>query len=312
MRPRASSTTLLSSRTPVAPPVVAALPAARAPQRHFTRAEALAAAAAAAPVLGLAPSAVVDAEVVQVVSTAVLRVAGLAVKVYPVGTDAARLRAQAAALAGAGEHWVLPVAGPVETAYGVVTAYPWLPADAPVGWSETGALLAAYHAADVPTADLPRWTPLRRLPEQVAAYAAVPGADPGLVAACLGARERLLERVAGLRSELGVGAIHGDVSPANVLRRDGRPVLIDSDFVAVGPREYDLVPAAQRRERGAIDEGEYLAFCDAYGCDVRGWEGLGLVEELCGLGAVTFRLWCAVQRDEDTGWFGGALQRYVE
>ncbi|NHC12258.1 phosphotransferase [Motilibacter deserti] len=296
----------------VVPVASALVPAQRAaPEPAFGLEQVLAAARAAAAPLGLSPASVRAARVVQVVSTAVLEVDGLAVKVYPAGSDAVRLSAQAAALDAAASLWVRPVAPPVVTRHGVVVGYPWVPAGAPVGWPEVGSLLRSWHAAAVPTDELPAWTPLRRLPGQVAAYAALPAADPGLVRVALAARERLLTEVSGLSSGLGVGAIHGDVSPSNVLRRDGRPVLIDSDFVAVGPKEYDLVPAAQRRERGELDEAEYLDFCAAYGYDVRSWPGLGLVEEICGLGAVTFRVWCAAQRGEDVSWLGTALSRYV-
>jgi len=291
---------------------VPVVPRARAtPKAPFGLPEVRATLAAAVPALGLTEHHVATARVVQVVSTAVLEVAGLAVKIYPFGTDPARLSAQGRAVSTADGLWVAPVAAPVETAHGVAVAYPWLPPAEPVSWAEVGRLLRIWHSMPVDPTDLPRWTPLRRLPDQVAAYAARPDADPGLVRVALAARDALLARVDNLTSDLGTGVIHGDVSPANVLRRDGRPVLIDSDFVAVGPLEYDLVSAAQRRERGDIDEGEYLAFCDAYGYDVRSWPGLGLVEEICSLGAVTFRLWCGVQRGEDVSWLGAALARYA-
>ena len=295
------------------------VPPPRSPERFpecssdgaFELPQVLAAVRAAAPQLGLPRADVGRARVVQLLSTAVLQARGLAVKVYPPGTDPSRLVAQAGALEAAPELWVRPVAGPVATAAGVVTAYPWVPAAAPVGWPEVGALLRQWHAADVPTDGLPAWAPLHRLPGQVEAYAALPGADRGLVRVALSAREHLLEQVAGLESVLGTGVIHGDVSPSNVLRRGGRPVLIDSDFVAVGPKEYGLVPAAQRRERGELDEAEYLDFCAAYGHDVRSWPGLGLIEEICSLGAVTFRLWCAARRGEDVSWLDRALARYA-
>jgi hypothetical protein len=294
------------SRTVVAP----VIPAARVPaDPPFGLPEALATLHSAAPALGLGPAELATARVVQLVSTAVLEVGGLAVKIHPTGTDAPRLAAQGAVLDG--DLWVPPVGPPVVTPHGVAVAYPWLVPAHPVSWPEVGGLLRAWHATPVDPRGLPRWTPLRRLPAQVAAYAELPDHDPGLVRLALAARESLLARVGALEPVLGTGVIHGDVSPSNVLRRGGLPVLIDSDFVAVGPLEYDLVAAAQRRERGEIDEATYLAFADAYGFDVRAWSGLGLVEEICGLGAVTFRLRCAVQRGEDVGWLGGALARYA-
>ncbi|RKS69307.1 Ser/Thr protein kinase RdoA (MazF antagonist) [Motilibacter peucedani] len=306
----------MSSRAtlPTRPALAAAPAAAAATGAEQTLATARAALAQAAPALGLAPGDAAAARVVQVLSTVVFEVAGgagrLAVKVYPGDVDAARLQAVARVLPAAGEVWAAQVAGPVVTASGTVTAYPWLEQSPPVGWGEIGALLRRWHDVPVDLAQLPRWTPLVRVPDQVAAYRAAPGADAELAELALRTRRILLARVAELRSGLGVGAVHGDLSPSNVMRRDGRPVLIDGDFVAAGPREYDLVSAALRRERGEIDEADYLEFCSAYGYDVRQWDGLGLVEEICSLGAVTFGMWCAAQRLEDTSWVASALARW--
>ncbi len=155
------------------------------------------------------------------------------------------------------------------------------------------------------------WTPLTRVPAQLASYAARVDADPGLVRLLMLARDRVLADVATLRSDLGCGAIHGDVSPMNAMRPGGRLALIDLDFVAWGPREYDLVPAAQRRDRGEIDEETYAEFCAAYGYDVRNWRGLGVVQEVCDLGGLTFAIGLACARGEDTSWLPDAVARWA-
>lgn len=272
--------------------------------------KALAAARDAAPALGLAASDLDAIGVVQVVSTAVLHVGDLAVKVYPRSADLGRLRRTASVLTGHADIWVPPVSEPVVTAHGVVVAYPWHAGD-PVAWGEIGDLLSRWHAADVAPGQLQPWAPLGRLPMQLMAYAGTATSDPGLVRIATQARGRLLEQVATLGTALGQGVIHGDVSPSNVLRRNGSPALIDSDFVALGPREYDLVPAAQRLAGGTLSAADYDAFCSSYGYDVRGWDGLPLIEEICRLGAITFRLWCAVQRGDDTAWLAVDLAPYA-
>ncbi len=274
--------------------------------------DALRALTAAATPLGMTAAELARASCVQVVSTAVFRVGDLAVKVYPPHVDAARLAAVPALLAPAADTWVLPLTPPVVTEHGTVVTYPWVNGDgvAPT-WGELGSLLNRWHASPVDGSSLPIWTPLSRVPQQVAAYGARADADPGLARLLLLARDRVLGQVATLTSDLGCGAIHGDVSPANTLRRAGRLAFIDLDFVVWGPREYDLVPAAQRRDRGEVDEETYVEFCSAYGHDVREWSGLGVVQEVCDLGGLTFALALACARGEDVSWLRDAVGRWA-
>ena len=46
-------------------------------------------------------------------------------------------------------------------------------------------------------------------------------------------------------------------------------VLLDFDAVAVGPREWDLLPTSIARSGTAWPEEQYQEFVDAYGFDVR-------------------------------------------
>lgn len=266
--------------------------------------------AAAALRLGLPLASPDQAECVQIVSTAVFRVGDVAVKVYPPHVDVTRLTAVQTALPAAADSWILPLAEPVVTEDGTAVAYPWVDHSREATWAELGGLLRRWHAAPVDATCLPVWTPLTRVPRQLASYAARPDSEPGLTRVLMTARDRVLADVANLRSDLGCGAIHGDVSPSNAMRRDGRLLLIDLDFVAWGPREYDLVPAAQRRDRGEIDEETYAQFCAAYGHDVREWSGLGVVQEVCDLGGLTFALAMACARGEDVSWLPDAVARW--
>lgn len=261
------------------------------------------------------------AAVVRELSTVVLRVGEWAVKVYPPTLDAERLHAVLHALPADAGDLVLPVLGRpgvVRTPHGLVSLYPWLDRGPAASWPEIGGLLRSFHATPgIDDAVLPRWSPLSRVPEQLAAYAGHPQHDPALAEVLAAARDRLLADVAALRSDLGWGLVHGDVSAENVLRRGpgavdgaGRCVFIDLDWVAHAPREYDLVGAALRRDTGELDEETYLAFCRAYGHDVRSWSGLGLVAEICELGGLTFGLWAACRRQEDLSWLPAAVRRW--
>lgn len=261
------------------------------PTRHWGAAEALLALDEARLSL---PLHLPDATVVSALTTVVLRSGDVAVKVYPPGTDPAHLDLLAGALADTSTAH-LPVDRAVVTSHGVVTVTPWLPPAAAVTWEETGALLRRFHAEHA-AADVPAWTPLSRLPSQVEG---LPGDVAGVL---LAARAALLEALSEVRSELGVGVIHGDVSPSNVMRTAAGPRLIDLDWVAVAPREYDLAAASRRVRDGEISRPTYARFCDAYGFDVLTWDGLPVLDRIADLGGVAFRLWDCRHHGRDLDW----------
>lgn len=235
-----------------------------------------------------------DATVVSALTTVVLRSGDHAVKVYPPGTDPAHLDRLTRSLAGSTTAH-LPLGPAVVTSHGVVTVTPWLPAARPVSWAELGALLRAFHDEHA-TADVPRWTPLSRLPSQVRVL------PDDQAAVLLQARDELLTALAEAGSAVGHGVIHGDLSAANVLRTPLGPRLIDLDWVSVGPREYDLASAARRVRNGEISRRGYARFCATYGFDVRTWPGLALLDRIADLGGVAFRIWDSRHHGLDLAW----------
>lgn len=242
------------------------------------------------------------AVVVSDLTTVVLRVGDHAVKVYPPGTDPTHLARVMTGLAGSTTA-LLPTGGPVVTSSGVVLVSPWRAATRPVDWAETGALLRRFHD-DHATADVAAWDPLRRLVTQVA------GLDDDAAGVLLDARLALLDALTRVRPFLPPGVVHGDVSPLNVLHTAGGPVLIDIDFVARGPREYDLFSAARRHATGELDDGAYLGFCHAYGADVRGWDGFVVLDRIGRLGGVAFRLWDDRRHGRPLDWVADAVREW--
>jgi Ser/Thr protein kinase RdoA (MazF antagonist) len=83
---------------------------------------------------------------------------------------------------------------------------------------------------------LPRFDPFKQLEERLGILAGVDQND----AAFLRARAtELAKQYESLSFPLGYGPIHGDANVGNViLSEDGRPVLIDLDSFATGPREW--------------------------------------------------------------------------
>jgi hypothetical protein len=296
----AAPMTLLPAAAPVVAPDDRVLDTAfPLPLPGWGAADAVAALSQAGPML---PVPLADCAVVSALTTVVLRAGAYAVKVYPPGTDPEHLRHLTAALSGSTAAHV-PCAPPVVTDHGVLVLSTWQPATGPVSWSRLGGLLRSFHDqhADVPMAP---WAPLSRLPGQAALL------PPEAAGVLVEARAALLDALAGVRSELGEGLIHGDVSPSNVLGTPDGPRLIDLDWVARAPREYDLSSASRRYRAGEISRRTYAGFCRGYGFDVCSWPGLPVLDRVADLGGVVFRIWDSLHRGRDLRWLDRELRRW--
>jgi Ser/Thr protein kinase RdoA (MazF antagonist) len=85
----------------------------------------------------------------------------------------------------------------------------------------------------------------------------------------------LQEKYAHLEFVLPAGVIHGDAGIGNVLHDShGKPVVIDLDGFAIGPREWDLALTAIYYDSfGWHTREEYETFVSVYGFDIRQWPG---------------------------------------
>jgi hypothetical protein len=159
--------------------------------------------------------------------------------------------------------------------------------------------LHAVHALTDQPIQLPRWNPIgtarRRLNGAAAldgpaldylhAWAATVGVPFGRIFEYLSRWcDELEAALADVPWTLPVGVIHGDAHTGNLLQKpDGTTVICDFDSVTIGPREWDLVPAAHGVHRFGRDHAQYMAFAQAYGVDVTAlpcWETLRQVREL--------------------------------
>lgn len=100
--------------------------------------------------------------------------------------------------------------------------------------------------------------------------------------------ERIACKLDQVPPVLPAGAIHGQAEVGNVLFRTGQPVLIDFEQVSLGPREWDLVHTAVVVTRFGRPEQRYRDFADAYGFDVRTWNGYQTHRRLWELCATTW------------------------
>jgi Ser/Thr protein kinase RdoA (MazF antagonist) len=119
---------------------------------------------------------------------------------------------------------------------------------------------------------LPALEPFRDAGQRIAESRWLTGDDRAWMTSELG---RLQAEYARLDFALPQGVIHGDANIGNVLRDDlGKPVVIDLDDFATGPREWDLIQTAIYYDRfGWHTREEYEAFARVYGYDLLQWPG---------------------------------------
>ncbi|MFE0701339.1 phosphotransferase enzyme family protein [Streptomyces sp. NPDC058872] len=90
-------------------------------------------------------------------------------------------------------------------------------------------------------------------------------------------RDSFAPAAAALTPRLTPGPIHGDALPRNVHVGPDGPVLVDLETFSSDLREHDLVVLALSRDRYGLDPLAYEAFTEAYGWDVRQWEGCAVL-----------------------------------
>ncbi|MGW4565915.1 phosphotransferase enzyme family protein [Streptomyces sp. NPDC004561] len=225
---------------------------------------------------GVLPGPARDARLLALGENAVFAAGDLVVKV---GRDAELLERAgreldiALWLAGAG----VPAVRAAEPEPRLVAGHPvtvWhrLPAAVrPAGPRDLAGLLRIVHALPAPPFALPprvllggveRW--LRLAGDAI---------DPADADYLRERRDGFAAAAAALTPRLAPGPIHGDALPRNVHVGPDGPVLVDLETFSADLREHDLVVMALSRDRYGLPAEAYDAFTEAYGWDVREWEG---------------------------------------
>ncbi|MEE1756560.1 phosphotransferase enzyme family protein [Streptomyces sp. SP18CS02] len=140
---------------------------------------------------------------------------------------------------------------------------------------DLGPLLRRVHALGEPPFALPR----RELLGGVERWLRLAGdaIDPADAAYLRERRDGFAEAAAALTPRLTPGPIHGDALPRNVHVGPEGPVLVDLETFSSDLREHDLVVLALSRDRYGLDPAAYDAFTEAYGWDVRAWDGCAVL-----------------------------------
>jgi len=145
----------------------------------------------------------------------------------------------------------------------------------PAGPADLAELLRVVHALPRPGFPLPgrdllggveRWLRL--------AGDAIDPADADYLRA---RRDGFATAAAALIPRLPSGPIHGDALPRNVHIGPDGPLLVDLETFSDDLREHDLVVMALSRDRYGLGPQAYDAFTDAYGWDVRDWDGCAVL-----------------------------------
>jgi hypothetical protein len=226
--------------------------------------------------LGLDPT---GARLLRNVNNAVFRLAGdpVVVRLVTLPSYIPRARLAVAAATVFAEHDVpairlLPgIPQPVRAGEHIATVWQAVPSVGPVpGGANLASLLRAVHAVPTPCRALPNWDPLTDFDNRLRHTTAMGDADRDFL---LRRSADLATAVAELDFALPKAVLHGDAHLGNVIAGPAGPVLCDFDSCAIGPPEWDLTPVAVSDVRFGRPPAHQRDFIDAYGFDIRNWEG---------------------------------------
>jgi Ser/Thr protein kinase RdoA (MazF antagonist) len=146
--------------------------------------------------------------------------------------------------------------------------------------AEVADVLARLHSLTAPEKlDLPPLEPFGNSENRIAESGWLSAEERDYVTREL---VRLREEYTRLEFALPQGVIHGDANIGNVLHdRHGKPVVIDLDDFAIGPREWDLIQTALYADRyGWHTQEQYDTFVRVYGFDIMQWDGYPVLADV--------------------------------
>ena len=153
--------------------------------------------------------------------------------------------------------------------------------------ADLGAILRAIHAIDGPLPDLPQWRITDGIRRRVAQADTIDEPTRDYLRAELAMVETALAALAEIPPLIPPGVIHGDAHTGNLIPSPTGPVICDFDATSIGPREWDLTPAAVGSLRFNYPVDPHRALVDAYGLDVTTWLGFPALRRLRELQLVT-------------------------
>ncbi|MEV6234918.1 aminoglycoside phosphotransferase family protein [Saccharopolyspora shandongensis] len=164
---------------------------------------------------------------------------------------------------------------------------------------ELGGTLRALHDLPTPSAfSLPPFEPMPKIAPRLSAIGdRLPVEDRMFISE---RKAELEEEFSGLSFSLGVGVVHGDYHPGNLMRDQAGIIrLIDFEDFVFGPREWDAcVEAVRYWAFGWVSPEDYRSYVDAYGFDPLDWDGFPVMRAIRELNMTTWLAQLLGQSDE--------------
>jgi hypothetical protein len=146
--------------------------------------------------------------------------------------------------------------------------------------ADLAAVLRGIHALDQPPPDLPFWSVTEGIRRRLAGATGLDPDTHAFLVCELAHVESRLAALADLPPLIPPGVIHGDAHLGNLIASQTGPVLCDFDSTSIGPREWDLTPAAVGTLRFNYHPDVHRGLSDAYGLDVTTWPGFPALRRL--------------------------------
>lgn len=247
-----------------------------------------------ADVAGLDPR---DPELLKFTNNAVVRLpaARAVVRIAGSGTVRGRLPGVIAAAEWLAAHEVPAVRlwpgldQPVQAAGHLATVWVEVPDTGPAPTpTDLAVILQAIHVVGGPApAGIPAWAPTSGLRTRLTEATGVDEATRSFLAVEIDAVETRLARLTEIEPLIPPGVIHGDAHLGNLIPAPTGPVICDFDSTRIGPREWDLTPAAVGALRFDYGGALHHDLAAAYGADVTAWPGFPTLRRLRELQLVT-------------------------
>jgi hypothetical protein len=149
-------------------------------------------------------------------------------------------------------------------------------------------ILKTIHAVPLPRPPgLPTWRIAEGIRRRLRHRAALTEADHAYLVHEADSVAAALEELRDVPPLVPPGVIHGDAHLGNLIPTPDGPVICDFDSSSVGPREWDLIPAAVGSIRFDSPVDVHAGLATAYGADVTGWAGFPILRRLRELQLVT-------------------------
>lgn len=151
---------------------------------------------------------------------------------------------------------------------------------------DIGRILRRFHALAEPPPDLPPWNTLGAIRSRVESTEVLTRDERAFLT---NTADQVATDLADIDYILEPGPIHGDPFIGNLIPSPNGPMLCDFDSTCIGPREWDLIPAAVGRLRFRYPVDYHGQLAEAYGTDILTWSGFPVLRRLR-----EFQLVCSV------------------